>query len=162
MSCSNLYKVYKTKTRELAEFHNGWGTAPVLWGHLCEKYLHQDANFWLMAGFGKESSLQPLWDLTKNQAVPACLRIVHAFTFNNAVCPPERKDELSKACQEVFDITYDSIHVNHWKAVAESLKSCATDRKMIGIALSCTSVEDPWISGNGSNVRNLFSILNTQ
>lgn len=159
MSCSNIYKVYKTKTRELAEFHNSWGTAPVLWGYLCEKYLNQNSNFWLTAGFGKEDTLKPLWNLAENPTVPTCLRLTHAFTFKNAVCPPNKKDELAKACQEVFNLTYDSIHVNHWKAVAESLKSCKINKHMVGIALSCTSVEDPWISGNGSEAWDLFSVL---
>lgn len=155
MSSSSLYKVYKTKTKEIAEFRNGWGTAPVIWGYLLEKYLHLDKLAW----FGNDENQKKLWKLITDSSVPTNLRLVLGLTLDDAICPYVKKDELAKACQEVFEFTYDSKSVNHWKSVGESLKLCKPDKKMIGIALSCTSVADQWIDGKGDKAWDLFSVI---
>jgi len=159
VSTSNLYAVYKTKTKEIAEFPNGWGTAPVIYDYLCEKYLNVKKNAWLhqFSSPTPNFKIQYLWDLTKNLSVPASIRLVHAFTYINHVCPSNRILELAQACQEFYDITNDNKRVNHWELIANTLKSFKINKKMIGIALSCSSIQNPWINANGKNADDIFS-----
>ena len=83
MSTSDLYAVYRTKTKHIAGFPNGHGTAPVIWGYLCVKFLNTESHSWLL-NYGAAN--QPLWDLVKDPKLSKELRLVHAMTFNNAVC----------------------------------------------------------------------------
>jgi len=147
MSTSNLYKLYRTKTTEISGFQNGWGTAPVVWGYLLEVYLKREANSWL---FPTQDS-QPLWNLVDNPKVPMPLRIVHAFCFNKTICPSDKILQLADACEKTYEITHlhKEDHINNWKLITQVLREKKIDKRCIGIALSCTSISDQWISTNG-------------
>lgn len=160
MSTSDLYSVYKTKTKHLAEFPNGHGTAPVIWGYLCEKYLGQEKIAWLHGHDNKK-----LWDLVWDNNVPKDFRIVHAFTFDHAVCPNDKIKDLAESCLSVYQKTIDPTQVNHWENIGNFLKSFKPISRSKGVGLSCTSVCDNWIGWGryvkikGDNSWNIFSIF---
>ena len=124
MSTSNLYKLYKTKTRKIAEFQNGWGSAPALWSYLCVKFLNWQDSAWLINSGEK---LRPLWNLVLNPNVPTCLRIAHAFTFDKSACPIIKIPDLIKACQETYTITHKDGYANHWGNIARTLTNTKVD-----------------------------------
>ena len=157
MSTSDLYTVFKTKSRHIAEYSNGHGTAPAIWGYLCNKYLHMERHSWI-SGVQKD-----LWNLADNPDVPKELRIVHAFTFDRAICPIDKIDELADACDKVYTLTHEDCpnNVNHWQAVANSLRNVKKDKRALGIGLSCTSISDPWCDWNGKQYKvwDIFEVL---
>ena len=143
MSTSDLYRVYRTKASHIAEYRNGWGSAPLLWGYLNEKYLGGTRYGW--SGINNS----PLWALSKDMRVPRSLRITHAFTFDQSVCPVDRVSELADALEEAGKICAHEQHVNHWASIAHDLRQTKLKARQIGFALSCTSVCDPWMSWRG-------------
>ena len=165
MSTSNLYSVYKTRTKELASFGNGWGTAPVLWDYLEKAYLNKRSGSWLC---GDDKDKTELWNLATDSKVPVYLRLVHAFTFINVVCPYEKANEMAEHCRKAFntiredesrDMLTDkdrSLRVNHWERIANVLEIMKPNKRALGIGLSCTSVSDPWIGWKGGKVRSVF------
>lgn len=138
MSSSDLYRLYRTKAVHYAEMRNGWGTAPVVWRHLSNRFL------------GKEMSPlmddPELWKLARDTRVPLPFRLVHAFCCDQAMCPIDRLTELADACLIVWQATDNGKMVNHWATVANFLRGHQRKPKQVGVALSCTSVSDPWIS----------------
>lgn len=154
MSTSDLYSVYKTKAKHIAEFGNGHGTAPAIWGYLCKKHLNMESYAWLTAG-------SKLWDLSKDPRVSTHMRLVHAFTFNRALCPLDRLNELAEACEKVYTITYEDCptHVNHWQSVANELRKIKPNKRSLGIGLSCTSIADHWLGWKGEEINKLWNIF---
>jgi hypothetical protein len=137
MSTSHLYRIYRTKATQFAEYHNSHGSAPVVWGHLRERFLGQER-------FGFYQDDKPLWALARDPRVPLPLRLCHAFTFDLAFCPVEHIAGLADACERVAEITADARYVNHWAAIAADLKTHKAKVRQIGVGLGCTSVCDPW------------------
>jgi hypothetical protein len=169
MSTSNLYSVYKTRTKELAAFGNGWGTAPVLWDYLEKAYLNKRSGSWLC---GNDKDKAELWNLVTNPNVPVCFRLVHAFTFNNVVCPYKQTTKMAEHCRKVFGILKEDEssvmladkdimpRVNHWERIANVLEIIKSDKRALGIGLSCTSISDPWIGWKGGvKVRSVFDMI---
>jgi len=157
MSTGDLYYVYKNQTRHIVEFRNGWGTAPALWGHLCENILHIDSSSWITGG----EDQRKLWDLAIDPNVSKEFRLVHAFTFDRAICPLERREELALECESVYRqiVLKHPNHINHWNSIAVALKVIKPPKKAKGIGLSCTSVSDPWIDWKGGDTWDIFDIF---
>lgn len=123
------------------EFQNGHGTGPVIWGYLCKEYLGMESNAWL---FGDNKKL---WALINDKNVPRDIRLVHAFTFNDALCPNKRINEMAEACLSAYKKTsIDTSRINHWGDIGKFLKSFKALPKSRGVVLSCTSISDEWIS----------------
>jgi len=158
MSHSNLYQVFKTTSKELTEYHNGHGTAPVIWGYLCEKYLKQERHQWVCS-----ADNQPLWDLAYDDNLPKSLELMHRMTFDHALCLPKDLKELSKQIREACEIiNCSSEWSNHWWSISNDLADCEIkDKRCLGVALSCTSVSDPWIDwgNNGKDPSVLWDIF---
>lgn len=140
MSYSTLYRVFKTKVDEMAEYGNSHGTAPVIWGHLNKTQLGKDANAWL---FGKNDDL---WKLARDPKVPRHLRLCMAFTLDRCICPHEKAGELADALELTYSETapLNPNHVNHWKAIADDLRKVKKVPRTIGYGLNCTSVCNIW------------------
>lgn len=143
MSCSTLYLLYKTKVVEVAEYRNGWLSAPVVWDHLSETYLNRTNGY-----FGSsEREMEALWALSGDLRVPRHWRIAHRMTFDNGAVPPER---LVEAAGEIRKVGVELIQMNrgqHWTAIADSLEEIASgrlDHRLVGVVLNCTSVNDYW------------------
>ena len=138
MSTSDLYRINKTSARHVAAFRNGHGTAPLVWRYLNRQFLGRDENAWL---FGENDRL---WKLTSDERVHRDVRIVHAWCMDGAVCPPDRLEELRAACAGTGKICARENHVNHWQAISEVIAAYRPRRGERGLAISCTSVCDPW------------------
>lgn len=155
MSTSDLYRVYGTKATHIAEFRNGWGSAPVVWGYLCEKYLGGTRTSW-----GINTPLEKLWALSADERVPRCLRLTLGFTYDWAVCPPKKAGELADALEEAGKLCDRPGYVNHWQAIANELRNHKARARQVGIGISCTSVNDIWIDWKGKKKPwNVFAVL---
>lgn len=123
------------KHEDLEELGNSHGSAPVIWGALCEKYLG-NRNQWLF-------NPDKLWPLYKRQDIPAFLRAVLMMTFDRAYV---LKKDYGRAAADIREFlrtgSFDSAHVNHWPHLAELFES---NPEIPAIGLHCTSVgEDPF------------------
>jgi hypothetical protein len=157
MSRSTLYQVFRTTTREVAEYKNSWGSAPALWNLLGKEYLGQERAIIMQ-------DARPLWRLASDPRVPTAIRMVHAFTFDLALCPIGRVAELAAACDKAYSYVKkrNPETVNHWQAIAGDLRVLAKkhDYRCIGAGLGCTSVNDPWESWI-TDPWDLFQVLET-
>lgn len=159
MSTSTLYIANKNGVRQVAEFQNAYGTAPVLWRYLCKEYLKQEPEYWLSIAEGDKS----LWRLVNNPMVPLSLRLVHAFTFNNAVCHSDKKQILAEALLDTYRVTHDFSpdYVNHWQNMGHLIKTMKPFPKSQGIGLNCTGIYDSWIEWKrgARKVQNIFDLI---
>lgn len=154
MSSSSLYRVYRTKARYLAEYRNSHGTAPVIWGHLTERFLNKP--------FSMFDDLTSLWGLARDTRVPRTLRIVHAFCCDDAFCPVDRISELADACEVTYVATLKAGYVNHWQSIADDLRTHKAKSRQIGISLGCTSVCDEWEYYKGSSGFDMMSYIDSK
>ncbi|WP_282265515.1 hypothetical protein [Stenotrophomonas sp. PS02298] len=142
MSTSALCAVFKTKAVPVAEYRNGYGTGPVIWTYLSDRYL--GGRNWGSAG-------GELWALAKDESIPFSLRAAHAMTFDQALVRPT--DCLSFACliEEAAAILeqWNPEYVNHFGAIASDLKGIQLDHRALGMGLCCSSVADVWRSWQG-------------
>lgn len=123
------------KHEDLEELRNSHGSAPVIWGALCERYLG-GRNQWL---FNSDA----LWPLYEREDVPACMRAVLMMTFDRAYV--EKKD-YAKAAADIREFLRVAPpppqNVNHWPRIADLFES---DPDIPAIGFHCTSVsEDPF------------------
>jgi hypothetical protein len=141
MSYASLYEIYKTKKVETAEYANGNGSAPPVWDYLCSHYLNVEGIYML-------SNKQPLWDLSRDRAVPLNVRLCHAFTFDYAVVSPEHFSLMSEACadmQHILKLWPEwTNNVTHWGLFSEFFKTLKVDRRCLGIGMRVTSICDVW------------------
>ena len=141
MSYTSLYKVFKTKRVEIAEFRNGHGSGPPVWDYLTKTYLGE--SYWFSAG-------DKLWALARDKRVPLDIRMAHAFTFDYAIVLPEHFTRMSEACAtmnrtlEAWPGWKDC--VNHWGAFSELFKTLKVGKRCQGVGMRCTSVCDVWDS----------------
>lgn len=141
MSYATLYAVSKTCIREVAEFRNGWGTAPILWDRLSRDYLDRR---WPSMG---DSEIDELWQLSQDPRVPLDWRIAHTMTFDGALIVPERISRAAEACRAVAPLLPED-RVSHWEALADTLQAYQLrGPSILGLGLTCTSVADHWIAG---------------
>lgn len=138
MSTSDLYRVYRTKATHFAEFHNGWGSAPVVWSYLGVKFLGRERHDYM------RSNDTELWELARDPRVPVSLRLVHAFCCDQTICPNERLGDLADACEYVAEATFAPGRANHWQSIGQSLREHKPRARQLGVGLCCTSVCDPW------------------
>lgn len=142
MSTTNLYRVYKTTATEVAEYRNGWGCGPQLWGYLCMRYLGKPDSFWLNPP--RDAGPSPLWKLHNDPRVPEPLRIAHAMTYEGAIISFADRDRAADALNIAHDIVDRPNVVNHFRAIAADLRAQPNRPRLIGFGVSCTSVCDPW------------------
>jgi len=135
MSYSQMKAVFLgDRVEVLEEFKNSHGTAPVIWGSLCERYLN--TGNWLFAG-------DALWTIHKRADIPMHQRMVMMMTYDNMVV---LKKDYKKAAQNIFAFLQDFPpklgYVNHWERIAEIFES---DPDCPAIGFHFTSVnEDPF------------------
>jgi hypothetical protein len=146
MSTSDLYKVYKTKAKHVAEYRNGWGTGPVLWDYLCVNHLGLPDMDWLI-----NSSHHPMWALKVDKGIHRNMRLVHAMCHDHVIISKELMPAVADACDYVYKYTHELFpnKANHWAEIAEDLRKIKVDKRCLGVGLSCTSVCDNWISWKG-------------
>ena len=143
MSYSTLYLLYRTKVVEVAEYRNGWHSAPVVWDHLSETYLGKENGYFRSS----EKEMQDLWNLARDLRVPKHWRLAHRLTFDNAVIPKDRLVEAAGHFRLVGAEIDQMGKGQHWTAIANSLEQIASgrlDHRLVGVVLNCTSVNDYW------------------
>ena len=125
------------KHEDLEELRNGHGSAPVIWGAMCERYLGK-RNQWLFES-------DQLWPLYKRQDIPSCLRAVLMMTYDRAYV--ERKD-YAQAADDIEEflrlLPPPESHVNHWPHIASLFRS---NPDIPAIGFRCTSVSEDLFQG---------------
>lgn len=140
MSYTTIKAIWPGERHEdLQELRNGHGSAPVIWGALCERYLGGNRNGWL---FNDELS-NKLWSLWQRQDVPLCMRAVLMMTFDRFYV--ERKD-YARAASDIDEFLRIAPpppgHINHWPTIADLFRS---NPDIPAVGFHCTSVsEDPF------------------
>lgn len=163
MSRSTLLKVYKTKAIWDVELHNSHGTCPILWDFFFEKHCW-DGNGWAQDSYGQGGAstfLRPFAIYHKKKDFDSIFSKLQDFSI-----PLHHRAGLFLTCDRVI---LEKKHLplliepfktlaiemrgyakpgysNHWEAIAEYVASQARegDSRMLGIALSGTSVSDVW------------------
>ena len=142
MSTSDLYILNGKSTRHLAEFRNGWGSAPMAWDYLAEKYIPEKPAYSLA-----ESHLEKVWKLAEDDRLEPFERCVLMMTFDRSYVPVANLKDAAEACEMFGKACENGKHVNHWVAIGAALREAAGmrfSRHTRGVALSCTSVNDCW------------------
>ncbi len=142
MSTSTLQAIWPGEKHEnVIEYHNSWGTAPIIWETFCTRYLKLDKNWWL---FNSDRVPNPLWDAWKRKDIPKGHRAVLLFTLDHIYVRKPDYRRFAKDLREFLDGTMISANrINHWPRIAQQFEM---DRDFPGLALWCTSVtSDPWL-----------------
>lgn len=146
MSTSDLYILNKKSTTHFREFRNGWGSAPLAWDFIGEKYIPEKPVYSMDSEY-----LRRVWALAGDTRLEACERIVMMMTFDRAFVPRDRLKEAGEACQDFGRMSSRSAgyhdRVNHWHDIGSALiemSNAKLTRHARGAALSCTSVSDMW------------------
>ena len=142
MSYSAMWKVYRTKAKQFEQFQNSHGSAPPVWGWIGVNFLDWENEF--MYGTGKD--MRPLWQSYKNLSIPTHIRFALLATFDDGIVKPENLDEAARLAELTHATILFPNHVNHWQLISEAYKNATKfkDKRLQGIALGCTSVNDPW------------------
>lgn len=142
MSSSMLQAIWPgEKHEDVREFHNSWGTAPIVWDTFCVRYLQRNPHWWVISAGEKGSDL---WDLWKRLDIPESHRAVLLFTLDNIYV--KRADYRRFAAHlRAFleDTTISADRVNHWPLIAQFFEM---EPDYPAVAIWCTSVVgDPWL-----------------
>ena len=141
MSYTTVLAIYPNeKIEELFELRNSWGSAPVVWDSMAQKYL--EVSSFMMATFKDEG--KALWALCSNKSIPAHHRTVHTMTMDRAYI--EKKD-FARAATDIRkflnDFKIDHQRVNHWYEIATFLES-GIEYPAIGFHMTSVS-ENPFL-----------------
>lgn len=146
MSTSDLYLLFSKSVRHWSEHRNGWGSAPVVWDYLADRYIPEKPFY----SFERDH-LRKVWALDKSDGLSDAELAALAFTFDNAYIPRGNLSEVA-AWFEAFGAQVGAHpefanRVNHWPAFAAELRKInaeVKDKRLRGVCISCTSVNDIW------------------
>ena len=142
------------KVEELFELGNAWGSAPVIWDAMAQKYL--DKPHFMAATF--EDSGEKLSALCRDESVPLVHRTLHLMTMDRMYI--EKKD-FKHAAQDIRaflnDFPQPEDHINHWPAIADYLD---TDPDVPAIGFHMTSVSDNPFHGDWDEENEDYGSLN--
>lgn len=144
MSTSDLYVLNGKSTTHLAEFRNGWGSAPIAWDHLAAKYIDEVPAYSM-----SESHLRKVWELASDERLEPYERCVLMMTFDRSYVPVANLTDAADACEQFGKACENGRSENHWQAIGAALREAASrklGRHARGVCLSCTSVSDHWIN----------------
>lgn len=121
------------KSGELKELRNAFGSAPVIWDYMANRYL----------GHGWMFDNDKLWPLAKRLDIPFHLRAVLAMTYDNMIVLRANYARAAECIRQYLnEYPVDENRVNHWPAIAELFES---NPDCPAIGLWCTSVcENPF------------------
>lgn len=145
MSTSDLYLLFGKSVRHWSEHRNGWGSAPIVWDYLGEKYIDAAPSAsW-------RYSYKPVWELYSHGVLLDSERAALSFTFDDAYVPvahfPQAADLFEQFNAQISTCASMANRANHWQAFADELRKAATavkDKRCRGMCISCTSVNDVW------------------
>ena len=142
MSHSTLQAIWPGEKHEnVREYRNSHGTAPIVWGEFCVKYLKREQYWWLHNSTGPKGF--ELWNLWKDKAIPESHRAVLLFTLDHAYVSKPNYRRFAKDLRAFLDDTLISANcMNHWPEIAQFFEM---DRDYPAVGLWCTSVtSDPY------------------
>ena len=128
------------QTRDLAEYHNSWGSAPFVWSVLSDTYLLDGPSGWIR-------NSQKVWDLYKNRSIPEGIRAVLMMTFDHAYVSRQDRMRAAKDIDLFVRATRTDDNAdwaNHWPAIANVFRELPDDIQAVGFHHTST-VEDPWL-----------------
>jgi hypothetical protein len=156
MSSSDLYVLNQKSTTWLASFRNGWGSAPAAWDYLGKKYFPGTYHSML------DTELRKVWELFSDTSLPGDERIVLALTFDRSYIPTAHLKGVGEACITFGTKSDDHERVNNWTEIGHTLINMhgrRFSRFARGVALSCTSVSDPWCEPTDDQLSRAWSIF---
>ena len=140
MSYTTILHVFPNNKVECGiKLKNAWGSAPVVWDALCQKYL----GFEPLRYVSKD--LSGLWNLWRDNSVPLHNRAVLMMTFDRAYVS---KTDYQRAADDIRkflrDFPPDQKSVNHWNFIADFFSH---NPEVPAIGFWCTSVSDNPFNG---------------
>lgn len=156
MSTSDLYLLYGKKVRHWSEHRNGWGSAPVVWDYLANKYLTPTVS----GSFGREKEV---WKLGRSDGLSDAELAALFFTFDWAYAPKNSLGQIADWFNEFSALVASTQYagVNHWDAFAEELRNVDRSKKdyrLFGVCVACTSVSDMWAYATPDNFASAWPI----
>lgn len=140
MSTSDIYLLFGKSARHWSEHRNGWGSAPLCWDYIGEKYIPAYNGLrWA-----------EVWPLNASERLSQAERVALLFTLDDAYVPVADLAWAADRFAEFADLTEADPKMagraNHWRAFAESLRRAMSvkDKRLRGVCVSCTSVNDTW------------------
>lgn len=141
MSYTRVYAIYKTKVSEISCLKNSWGSAPMLWEYISQKYLGK--------AFNMADHNDGFWAVRKDPRMCRHDRMVFLSTFDCGLVDFELLGEYEQACREMSGKIAQGTKSewNHFVAIAEAAKDMRKkhDSRCLGLGLGCTSICDPWL-----------------
>ncbi|WP_336709944.1 MULTISPECIES: hypothetical protein [unclassified Cedecea] len=138
MSYTTIIAVWPGEKSEcLEELQNGFGSGPLVWGDMCQRYLRD----------GKRNDYMfrdnELWPLANRLDIPYHHRAVLAMTYDRMFVKREHYSQAAQCIRKYLaDFPVNENYVNHWPRIAELFES---DPDYPAIALWLTSVcENPF------------------
>ena len=133
MSYSTLQAIWPGEKHEnIREFPNSHGTAPIVWGEFCKRYLGKSEYGWLCA------NNDDLWACWKRKDIPESHRAVLMLTFDRFYVLKKDYRRFAADLRKFLDDTLISAnHVNHWPLIAQAFEM---EPDYPALALWCTSV----------------------
>lgn len=138
MSCTTIIAVWPgEKTEEIEELSNAWGSGPIIWGDMCERYLPGGTRHSYMDRDAE------LWPLANRLDIPYHHRAVLAMTYDRMFVKREHYAQAAQCIRQYLaEFHSEEKYVNHWPHIAELFES-NPDYPAIGLWL--TSVcENPF------------------
>lgn|SRR5574343_884629 len=143
MSYTSTYKLFRTKVSIISEHNNGYGSAPLVWNYLEQKYLPplQYSRMSMSDGVMKD-----VWNLVKDSRLKIHERFALYATFDWYYCETEYLGTASDYLDQFFNETVEAMpgKVNHWSDIANDYRSAGKDKRMLGVCMNPTSVCDMW------------------
>lgn len=124
------------KAKDLEEFRNSHGSAPVIWNEIGKMYLGLD-------DYGYSRRADEIWPLYKRADMPEHHRTVLLMTYDNAlVAKPYYKQAAEDIRAFIEDFPPRPGYANHWASIADIF---ASDPDCPAIGFRMTSVTgDPF------------------
>jgi hypothetical protein len=153
MSCTAVYKLYNTKTTQLGEdLSNGHGSGPSVWELASQLALGKKFSMWASSSEEQREH----WNAWTSPKVKDYQKLVILSSYDRAYVGKENLKEYGEACiqthKDILDIT--SWDWSHWESIGKLALELSKkkDKRLKGLCISCTSVDDPW---GWADVRNI-------
>jgi hypothetical protein len=132
--------LFGKSARHWSEHRNGWGSAPLCWDYLGEKYI---PNY-------NPLKWPEVWPLNADQRLSEAERAALLFTLDDAYIPVRDLQTAANWFDEFAEATEADPELrgraNHWRAFAASIRKAmlVKDKRLRGVCVSCTSVNNTW------------------
>ena len=144
MSYTTILSVWPGEKNECyRELKNSFGSAPIIWNNLCQKYYGTIPFSFFRSG----NAIDKLWSRWKDPGIPEHQRAVLLMTFDRAYI---LKKNYPRATKDIKMFLYDfppkdpEKYLNHWPEIMEIFKS---DPDIPAIGFWHTSVTENLFDG---------------